>query len=152
MEVSRLHWPQAGGRYFVPVSPGHTSVRGKTEPEQGRGLPGSATRKQQGGALQGVNVAMQPSIRSPAAGYPLSPPPQTQVLGDVFVHTGDDPSVCAKKPLPAFPCLCTRVTSQVLAPHPSAGHQTGGPWKVGAHVLGEAGIDWSIQQRTLQLW
>lgn len=42
-------------------------------------------------------------------------------------------------------------TSQVLGP-PGVGHQTGGPWKVGAHVLGEAGIDWIFKQRSLQLW
>ena len=35
---------------------------------------------------------------------------------------------------------------------PGVGHQTGRPWKVGAHVLGEAGIDWIFKQRSLQLW
>ena len=45
------------------------------------GLPGSATRKQQGGALRGVNMALQPGTPSPAARYQLSPPPETQVHG-----------------------------------------------------------------------
>lgn len=82
--------------------------QGQDRARAGEGPGRVNNRKQQGGALQGVSVATQPSIPSPAAGYPLSPPPQTQVRGDVFVHTGDDTSVCAKKPLPAFPCLCTR--------------------------------------------
>lgn len=42
-------------------------------------------------------------------------------------------------------------TSQVLG-LPQRQTPEGGPWKVGAHVLGEAGTDWIIKQRTLQLW
>ena len=107
---SGLH---AGSSY----SPCHTHNSAAGTPSLCQGQDGAragegpgrvSNRKQQGRVLRDVSVVTQPGTLSPAAGYPLSPPPQTQVHGEVFGHSGDDPSVYTKKPLPAFPCMCTR--------------------------------------------
>lgn len=59
-------------------------MSGARRSQSRRGLPGSASREQQGGALRGVSMALQPGTPSPAAGCQLSPPPETQVHGKAF--------------------------------------------------------------------
>lgn len=74
-------WAQAF-MLTLSYSPGpHNSLWGARRTQSRGGLPGSATRKQQGGALRGVSVALQPGTPSPAAVYQLSPPSETQVRG-----------------------------------------------------------------------